>query len=101
MDGVRWSHIVAGDVAALASRQGMSEPPITFSVTWMGWGGGRGKTARVKKLTKEKKNFYLIKSRFGHMGLFGNYMPKGKILSAFTFTIYSTVKIPTPGDWKS
>lgn len=51
LDGVGWSHIVAGDVAALASRQGTSEPPITFSVTRR----GRGKTARVKTLIKENE----------------------------------------------
>lgn len=34
LDGVWWSHVVAGDITALASRQGTSEPPIPFSVTY-------------------------------------------------------------------
>lgn len=34
LDGVWWSHVVAGDITALASRQGTSKPPIPFSVTW-------------------------------------------------------------------
>lgn len=33
LDGVGRSHVVAGDVAALARRQGTSEPPVAFSVT--------------------------------------------------------------------
>lgn len=32
LDGVGRSHVVAGDVAALARRQGASEPPVAFSV---------------------------------------------------------------------
>lgn len=36
LDGVWWSHVVAGDITALASRQGTSEPPIPFSVTRRG-----------------------------------------------------------------
>lgn len=32
LDGVGWSHIVAGDITALSSCQGASEPPIPFSV---------------------------------------------------------------------
>lgn len=36
LDGVWWSHVVAGDITALASRQGTGEPPISFSVTWRG-----------------------------------------------------------------
>lgn len=32
LDGVGRSHVVAGDVAALARRQGTSEPPVAFSV---------------------------------------------------------------------
>lgn len=33
LDGVGRSHVVAGDVAALARRQGASEPPVALSVT--------------------------------------------------------------------
>lgn len=32
LDGVGWSHIVAGDITTLACRQGASEPPVPFSV---------------------------------------------------------------------
>lgn len=33
LDGVRRSHVVAGDVSALSCRQGPSEPPVPFSAT--------------------------------------------------------------------
>lgn len=45
LDGVWWSHVVAGDITALASCQGTSEPPIPFSVTW------RGREKKFKKRT--------------------------------------------------
>lgn len=105
LDGVGWSHIVAGDVAALASRQGTSEPPITFSVTRR----GRGKTARVRTLIKENE-FTSLNLGFDFIWPHGFdwrlYAKRENIVCAtvFIFTMYSRVKtIPTRarGDWKS
>lgn len=31
LDGVRWSHIIAGDVTAISSGQGARQPPVPFS----------------------------------------------------------------------
>ena len=31
LDGVGWSHIIAGDVTALSSGQGARKPPVPFS----------------------------------------------------------------------
>lgn len=31
LDGVGWSHVIAGDVTALSGRQGARQPPVPFS----------------------------------------------------------------------
>lgn len=49
LDGVRWSHIIAGDVTALSGGQGASQPPVPFSVRMK-----REHTASLMLLTHPK-----------------------------------------------